>query len=162
MTGCPPGVARAPEGRGRGPGTAGYIETFRSMVYPWHCDHQGHMNTMHYVGMFDTAFWHHLSALGFTRAYMEEQRTGFFDVKDSVEYRAELAPGSLVAIDSALLRIGATSVVARHRMWNTETRTMAATSEKVTVYSSLDTRRKTPLPEDLRAAMEANLVERGS
>ena len=132
------------------------------MVYPWHCDHQGHMNTMHYVGMFDTAFWHHLSALGFTRAYMEEQRTGFFDVKDSVEYRAELAPGSLVAIDSALLRIGATSVVARHRMWNTETRTMAATSEKVTVYSSLDTRRKTPLPEDLRAAMEANLVERGS
>ena len=120
------------------------------------------MNTMHYVGMFDAAFWHHLSALGFTRAYMEERRTGFFDVKDTIEYRAELAPGSLVAIDSALLRIGATSVVARHRMWNTETRTMAATSEKVTVYSSLDTRRKTPLPEDLRAAMEANLVERGS
>ena len=66
-----------------------------------------------------------------------------------------------MAIDSALLRIGATSVVAHHRMWNTETRTMAATSEKVTVYSSLDARRKTPLPEDLRAAMEANLVERG-
>lgn len=161
MTAGPPGIAGGPDGRGGDPGTAGYIETFRSMVYPWHCDHQGHMNTMHYVGMFDTAFWHHLSALGFTRAYMEERRTGFFDVKDTIEYRAELAPGSLVAIDSALLRIGATSVVARHRMWNTETRTMAATSEKVTVYSSLDTRRKTPLPEDLRAAMEANLVERG-
>ena len=140
---------------------AGYIETFRSMVYPWHCDHQGHMNTMHYVGMFDTAFWHHLSALGFTRAYLQERDTGFFDVKDTVEYRAEQAPGSLLMIDSALLRIGTTSIVAYHRMWNTETRAMAATSEKVTVYSSLGTRRKTPLPEHLRAAMEANLVERG-
>ena len=137
-----------------------YIETFRSMVYPWHCDHQGHMNTMHYVGMFNTAFWHHLSALGFTRAYLEEQRTGFFDVKDTIEYKAEQPPGSLLRIESALVHIGNTSVVAFHRMWNTESGTLAATSEKVTVYASLDTRRKTPLPEARREAMLANLVER--
>ena len=47
--------------------TTGYIETFRAMVYPWHCDHQNHMTVMHYVGMFDSAFWHQVSALGFTR-----------------------------------------------------------------------------------------------
>ena len=139
-----------------------YIETFRSMVYPWHCDHQGHMNTMHYVGMFDTAFWHHLSALGFTRAFMQEQRTGFFDVKDTIEYHAEQPPGSLLKIDSALVHIGTTSIAAFHRMWNTESGALAATSEKVTVYASLDTRRKMPLPEALRRAMLANLVERPS
>ncbi len=55
---------------------SGFIETFRGVVYPWHCDHQGHMNTMHYVGMFDQAFWHHMSALGFTREYMERNRGG--------------------------------------------------------------------------------------
>ena len=137
-----------------------YIETFRSMVYSWHCDHQGHMNTMHYVGMFDTAFWHHLSALGFTRAFMQEQQTGFFDVKDTIEYKAEQPPGSLLRIESALVHIGNTSVVAFHRMWNTESRELAATSEKVTVYTSLENRRKTPLPEALRATMLANLVER--
>ena len=58
------------------------------------------------------------------------------------------------------MHIGNTSVVAFHRMWNTESGELAATSEKVTVYTSLETRRKTPLPETLRAAMLDNLVER--
>ena len=44
-----------------------WIETFRGVVYPWQCDQQGHLNTMQYVGMFDAAFWHHVSPMGFTR-----------------------------------------------------------------------------------------------
>ena len=31
--------------------------TYRGMVYPWQCDHMGHMNVMHYVGKFDEAAW---------------------------------------------------------------------------------------------------------
>jgi acyl-CoA thioesterase FadM len=27
------------------------------VVYPWHCDHMGHMNVMWYVGKFDEATW---------------------------------------------------------------------------------------------------------
>jgi hypothetical protein len=30
-----------------------WTESFRGVVYPWHCDHLGHMNVQHYVGMFD-------------------------------------------------------------------------------------------------------------
>ena len=55
----------------------GFIETYRGVVYPWHCDHQGHLNTMHYVGMFDMAFWHHLSALGNTSV------TGFYCMRNT-------------------------------------------------------------------------------
>ena len=138
----------------------GYIETFRSMVYPWHCDHQGHMNTMHYVGMFDTAFWHHLSALGFTRKYLNERGTGFFDVKDIVEYHVEQGPGALIMIESGLLRVGNTSIVAFHRMRSTEDGEIAATSEKVTVYASLAGRTKVALPDELRPQLETNLVDR--
>jgi hypothetical protein len=29
------------------------IVTYRGSVYPWHCDHVGHMNVMWYVGKFD-------------------------------------------------------------------------------------------------------------
>ena len=54
-----------------------YIEIFRGDVDPWHCDHQGHMNTMQYVGTFDQAFWHHMSVLGFTRNYMDRNHAGF-------------------------------------------------------------------------------------
>lgn len=139
---------------------SGYIETFRAVVYPWHCDHQGHMATMHYVGMFDAAFWHLLSAQGFTRAYMAEHKTGFADVRDTIEYLAELPAGTPLAIESGLIKVGTTSVVSFNRMRETETGKLAATSEKVTVYFDLDARRKTPLPADLRAVMEGRLVTR--
>ncbi|MBW2493986.1 MAG: acyl-CoA thioesterase [Deltaproteobacteria bacterium] len=136
-----------------------YIETFRGVVYPWHCDHQGHMNTMHYVGMFDQAFWHHMSALGFTRDYMDRNRCGFVDVRDTIEYRAEQGVGSLIVIESGLLKIGNTSMTAIHRMGNIETGELAATSEKISVYFDLEARSKTPFPSDLRPNMEANIVE---
>jgi acyl-CoA thioester hydrolase len=138
----------------------GYIETFRGVVYPWHCDHQGHMTTMHYVGMFDAAFWHLLSAHGFTRAFLAEHNTGFADVSDTIRYLAELPVGSPVVIESGLLKVGNTSAVSFNRMLETETGRLAATSEKATVYFDLEARRKTPLPGHLKAAMEAHLVER--
>ncbi len=137
----------------------GFIETYRGVVYPWHCDHQGHLNTMHYVGMFDMAFWHHISALGFTRAYMQEQGTGFVDVKDTIEYKVEQPVGSLLVIESGLLRMGNTSITALHRMRNTETGDIAATSEKISVYFDLNQRHKTPLPDDLAKVMAQNIVE---
>lgn len=139
---------------------SGYIETYRAVVYPWHCDHQGHMTTMHYVGMFDAAFWHLLSAQGFTRAYMAEHKTGFADVSDTIQYLAELPAGSLLAIESGVIKVGTTSVVSFNRMRDTETGRLAATSEKASVYFDMERRRKTPLPADLKAGMEARLVAR--
>jgi acyl-CoA thioester hydrolase len=136
-----------------------YIETYRAVVYPWHCDHQGHMTTMHYVGMFDAAFWHLLSAAGFSRDYLEANGTGFVDVQDTIRYRAEQAVGALVHIESGITKVGNTSVTGYHRMLNSESGEVAATSEKITVYFDLKARRKVPFPEDLRARLEAMLVE---
>ncbi|MDH3689838.1 MAG: acyl-CoA thioesterase [Gammaproteobacteria bacterium] len=141
---------------------SGYIETFRAVVYPWHCDHQGHMTTMHYVGMFDAAFWHQFSTMGFTRAYLENHHTGFADVKDTIEYKAELPVGSLVVIDSGLLRIGKSSVTSLYRMRNSETGDIAATSEKVSVYFDLKVRQTATVPDEMRKAMEQYFVEKSS
>ena len=33
------------------------IVTYRGTVFPWHCDHMGHMNVMWYTGKFDEATW---------------------------------------------------------------------------------------------------------
>jgi len=137
-----------------------YMETFRGVVYPWHCDHQGHMTTMHYVGMFDQAFWHHTSALGFTRAYLEAHHSGFVDVRDTLEYLVEQPVGSLIVIESGLLRVGNTSITAIHRMCNAETGDLAATSEKISVFFDMEARCKLPLPDELRAGMAANIVTR--
>ena len=135
------------------------IETFRGMVYPWQCDHQGHLNTKEYVGMFDAAFWHHLSVMGFTRVYLDDAKRGFADVKDTIEYKAEVPVGARLIIESALLRIGTSSITALHTMRDCETGEVAATAEKITVYFDLEARASTPLPDDMRATAEAFVVE---
>ena len=47
---------------------AAMIETYRGVVYPWHCDHMGHMNVMWYVGKFDEATWNLFAQVGVTAA----------------------------------------------------------------------------------------------
>lgn len=135
-----------------------HIETFRAVVYPWHCDHQGHMTTMHYVGMFDAACWQHLSAMKFTRKYLAQHQTGFVDVKDTIEYKAELPVGSLVVIVSELTRIGKSSITVLHTMQNVETNEIAATSEKISAYFDLEARHTTPLPDDIVTVMRAMIA----
>ncbi|MFQ5783793.1 MAG: acyl-CoA thioesterase [Alphaproteobacteria bacterium] len=137
-----------------------YIESFRGLVYPRHCDHQDHLTTMHYVGFFDQACWHLVSAVGLTRERMRRQATGFVDVKQTLEYLAEQTVGSLIVIESGVLRIGNASFTHFHRMRNGETGVLAATSENVSVLFDLDARTKLALPDDLRARMGEHMVER--
>jgi acyl-CoA thioester hydrolase len=49
------------------------LETYRGMVYPWHCDHMGHMNVMWNVGKFDEATWNLFAAMGVTAAFLRER-----------------------------------------------------------------------------------------
>jgi acyl-CoA thioester hydrolase len=46
--------------------------TYRGTVYPWQCDHVGHMNIMWYVGKFDEANWNLFARLGLTPTYLRE------------------------------------------------------------------------------------------
>jgi acyl-CoA thioester hydrolase len=48
------------------------VLAYRGTVFPWHCDHMGHMNVMWYVGKFDKATWHLLASIGVTRAYRRD------------------------------------------------------------------------------------------
>ena len=50
--------------------------TYKGAVYPWQCDHIGHMNVMWYVGKFDEANWNFLATLGLTPTYFAEQHRG--------------------------------------------------------------------------------------
>ena len=43
--------------------------TYKGAVYPWQCDHIGHMNVMWYVGKFDEANWNFFATLGLTPTY---------------------------------------------------------------------------------------------
>ena len=136
-----------------------YHETFRGVVYPWHCDHQGHMNVMYYLGFFDQSYWHLFSMIGFTREYLDEQRKGFVGVKDTITYSKEQGPGATIVIESGLTKIGSSSTVSFGVMKESETGDTAATYETVAVYFDLEKRAKSAFNDVERSWMEKHVVE---
>jgi acyl-CoA thioester hydrolase len=138
---------------------AGWTETFRGVVYPWHCDHMGHMNIMYYVNFFDQAACHLISACGFKWSELGEQQIGFADVKHVIEYKAEQKVGSPIVVESGIVRRGRTSLVLAHRMHNPETRELAATMEVTTILFDLAERKSMPFPEENWPLIDALMVE---
>ena len=124
--------------------------TYRGTVYPWQCDHMGHMNVMWYTGKFDEASWQLLSKLGLTRSRCRKEGSGMAAVEQHIEYKRELRAGDLVTIRSSVLEIRDKSIRMRHEMRNDDTGEVAATSIIVAVHMDTTTRKGCPLPLDVR------------
>lgn len=136
--------------------------TYRGVVYPAQCDAMGHMNTPHYVAAFDQAMWHLVALLGYRATWIQERRQGWADVKYVIEFRSELGAGDLFQVESAVARVGKSSLVSRHALLETGTCKVAAELEMTSVYFNLEKRVSLPIPEPIRAAAEALLAEAGS
>ena len=126
------------------------ILTYRGTIYPWHCDHIGHMNVMWYVGKFDEATWHLLAAAGFTAKRMREEGMGMVAVEQRIEYKRELLAGDLITIRSSIQEVREKAVLFMHEMTNEETREIAARTFLTGVCIDTKTRRARPLPADTR------------
>lgn len=137
---------------------SGWIETGRGVVYPWHCDHLGHMNVQHYVGFFDIGAFHLMSQLGFTSHDMHDLGATLVDAQHTIRYINEQPVGSLIKIESGIARIGTKSLTCLHRMMNTETGLLAATTEIVAVYFDLKERSSLAIPDALREKAEGFLL----
>ena len=128
--------------------------TYRGTVYPWHCDHMGHMNVMHYVGKFDEATWQFFRLVGLTPQRLREGRRGMAAVEQKITYRKELLPGASVRIQSALLEVRAKSIRFRHQLFDEDTEEISAECELVGVHLDLVTRRAVELPAGLQLPAE--------
>jgi len=60
------------------------VLTYRGTVYPWQCDHIGHMNVMWYVGKFDEATWHLFARVGITPSYLRASGRGMAAVEQNI------------------------------------------------------------------------------
>src|ERR1700722_16312332 len=103
-----------------------FVVTYRGTIYPWQCDHMGHMNVMWYVGKFDEASWQLLAALGRTGARFRKENTGMAAVEQHVEYQREVHSGDIVSIRSTVLEVKDKAIRIRHKMRNDETGELAA------------------------------------
>jgi acyl-CoA thioester hydrolase len=132
--------------------------TYRGTVYPWQCDHVGHMNIMWYVGKFDEANWNLLARLGLTPSYLRGSGRGMAAVQQNIAYKRELLAGDIVEIRSSLLEVGDKSVRFRHEMRNAETGEIAATCEITGVHMDRGSRKSTAFAPDFREAATRLLV----
>jgi acyl-CoA thioester hydrolase len=138
------------------------IETFRAVVYPNQCDDMGHMTVQYYTAAFDQAMWHLVRSLGYEPQWRLERRQGWADVHHSMDLRSELRAGDLIFARSSPKRIGRSSLVSTHILFNAANETIVANAEVTSVYFDLDARHSIPIPESIRLAATARLAEPAS
>jgi acyl-CoA thioester hydrolase len=131
--------------------------TYKGAVYPWHCDHMGHMNVMWYTGKFDEATWNLFYELGITPTYLREQRRGMAGVLQNTTYQEELFAGDVIEIRTEVLEVREKVIRFRHEMRNIEKGTVAATTELTAVHLDRQGRKSCPFPHVIRAAAEVRL-----
>ena len=135
--------------------------TYRGTIYPWHCDHMGHMNVMWYVGKFDEATWQFFTHFGLPRSRFVNDGTGMVAVEQHIEYKRELRAGDVISIRSALLEVKEKTIKFVHEMTNDETGELAARTTLVGVYFDTKARKARALPEDVRKQAELFIVPAG-
>jgi acyl-CoA thioester hydrolase len=140
--------------------------TYRGTVYPWQCDHMGHMNVMWYVGKFDEASWQLLAMLGLTPSRFGQDGMGMAVIEQRLEYKRELYAGDVITVRSTVRRVDDKTITIAHELLNDETGEVAAAATIVGVHIDAFARKARPLPSDVRARAaliidEGNAIDRG-
>jgi acyl-CoA thioester hydrolase len=127
------------------------VLTGRGTVYPWHCDHMGHMNVMWYVGKFDEATWQMFTLLGLTPTFLQERERGMAAVQQELSYHRELRAGAVISVYSRIVEVREKVIRFTHDMYNDETHELAATTTITGVHLDTRLRKACALPDDARA-----------
>ena len=132
--------------------------TYRGTVYPWHCDHVGHMNVMWYVGKFDEATWHFFNALGLTPTYLRTDSRGMAAVDQHISYIHELLAGDVVTVRTTLLEFKEKSLRFIHEMVLDETNEVVARTTLKGVHMDTVARKSCAFPEAIAAKARTMLA----
>ena len=129
--------------------------TYLGTIYPWHCDHMGHMNVMWYVGKFDEATWQLFASVGLPATRLRQEGIGLVAVEQRIEYKRELLAGDTISIRSTFQAVREKVLLFSHEMTNQETQELAARTFLTGVCIDLKTRKARPLPSDIRERIAA-------
>ena len=132
--------------------------SYRGAVYPWQCDHIGHMNIMWYVGKFDEANWNLFARVGLTPTYLRQSGCGMAGVQQNITHVSELMAGDIVEVRSVLLELRDKSIRFRHEMRNAETGEIAAFCEITAVHLDRKARKAIPFTDDIRKIAKTQLA----
>ena len=127
----------------------GELLTYKGAVYPWHCDHMGHMNVMWYVGKFDEATWNLFAAMGVTAAFLKESGRGMAAVQQNITYKRELHAGDTVVVQSTFIEVREKLAKFVHEMRHAVSGELSAICVLTGVHIDTRTRKSCPFPTEI-------------
>lgn len=136
-------------GSSTGASMSSLLVTYQGIVYPWHCDHMGHMNVMWYVGKFDEATWFLFAQIGITPSYIRENNRGMVAVDQRISYRRELLAGDVITIRSGILEVKEKAIRFWHEIQNEQTGEIAAITLVTGLHIDRQLRKSIPFPIDV-------------
>ena len=135
-----------------------WTETHRAVVHPWNCDVLGHMNVRWYAHIFDDAEFHLWSIVGLSHATLKKSGIVTVIANTNTNFLHEAAAGELLTIKSAFTKLGGKSLTISQRMTNSENNTLIATQDTIAVFFNMETRKASPMPDNIRTKLEGVLV----
>ena len=134
--------------------------SYLGVAHQWLCDSMGHLNTRHYVAMFDDAGMHFLLQLGYNWSVSKQLEIGWVDAKNIIEYKLEVSAGALISIYSGIRHIGNKSLTLYHEMRDSEAQGLHATMEATLVCFNLKTRKAMPNSDKFREKANVYICNR--
>jgi acyl-CoA thioester hydrolase len=125
--------------------------SFRSVVDPSDCDFLGHMNVSKYFAACSDGVFAIQAEMGLTSNDMSNgRRLSFAVVNAQSDFRAELAAGDVMKLETSIIEIGSKSMTFRHRLIKADGNTVAFEAIFKCVMLNLETRRAAVVPEEVR------------
>ena len=122
-------------------------------------DLMGHMNIHYYVKIFNQAALNFFVSFGLNKEYLEKNQSAAFALEQHLRYLKEVREGDLVHVYSRALARSDKAVHYMLFMVHEKEKSLAATSEMVSVYIDKNTRRTTLFPEDILEKIDSILIE---
>lgn len=134
-------------------------DVYRGVVFPWMCDHFGHMNVRWYSHHFDDAGFHLWTMAGLSQREMRAKGTQVVVAQTTIKYLREMKAGDLILVRAGITKVGTKSVVHFAKMFDADTGVLSATEETVEVFFDPATRTAAAMPEEFRARLLPLVIE---
>lgn len=112
------------------------MQTMLAVCHPWQCDIMGHLNTRFYAALFDDASLQFLGML----APDGDRHLGWADVKIDTTFKKEVHAGTLLSVDTQLVRLGRSSITYQHTIRSRTSDDILAEAIVTSVRFDLDQR----------------------
>ncbi|CBS86115.1 thioesterase family protein [Azospirillum lipoferum] len=129
------------------------LDLHRESVRPEWIDYNGHMNVAYYLLAFDHATDAVLDRFGIGKAYVAAENRSVFVVDAHLTYAREVTEGAPLRFDSLVLGADAKRLHLFHEMRHAEEGWLAATAEFMLLHVDLATRKTSPFPPEVAAAL---------